>query len=134
MKKFSKLSIEKQNIIIDSALKSFGTNGYKKSFISDIASGAGISKAMIFYYFGTKKVLYLYLIDLCGNIFMNEFDEKFDNTVTDLFDRIMISTNIKISIMKKHPAILCFLSSMYLENDKEVKGEIRGNLEKGESL
>lgn len=43
---------------------------------------------MIFHYFGTKKALYLYLINLCGDIMMNEVNEKFDNTVTDLFDRI----------------------------------------------
>lgn len=132
MEIFFRLPIEKQNIIIDAALKSFGTNGYKKSSISDIATGAGISKAMIFHYFGTKKALYLYLVDLCSNIIMNEFDEKFDNSVTDFFDRILLSTNIEISVLKKHPEILSFLTSMYFENDKEVQEEIKVNLEKGE--
>ena len=27
--------------------------------------------------------------------FMNEFYEKFDNTITDFFDRILLATNIK---------------------------------------
>lgn len=134
MEKFYRLSVEKQNIIIDAALKAFGANGYKKSSISDIATGAGISKAMIFHYFGTKKALYLYLMDLCGNILMNEFDEKFDNTVTDFFDRILLATNIKISVMKKHPEILSFLTSMYFENDEEVKKDINANLKKGEDF
>ena len=134
MEKFFKLSIDKQNIIIDAALKSFGANGYKKSSISDIATGAGISKAMIFHYFGTKKALYIYLMDLCGNILMNEFDEKFDNTVTDFFDRILLATNIKISVVKKHPEILSFLTSMYFENDEEVKEDIKANLKKGEEF
>ena len=132
MEKFLKLTGEKQNIIIDAAIKCFGTNGYKKTSISDISTAAGISKAMIFHYFGTKKVLYIYLMDLCGNILMNEFDEKFDNTVTDFFGRILLSTNIKVSIMKKHPEILSFLTSMYFEKDKEVKEEIKANLKKGE--
>ena len=110
MEKFLKLTGEKQNIIIDAAIKSFGTNGYKKSSISDIASAAGISKAMIFHYFGTKKALYIYLMELCGNMLMNEFNEKFDNTITDFFGRILIATNIKISVMKKHPEILSFLT------------------------
>jgi len=134
LEKFFSLPIEKQNIIIDAALKSFGTNGYKKSSISDIATAAGISKAMIFHYFGTKKALYLYLMDLCGNIFVNEFNEKFDNTVTDFFDRIMLSTNIKISVMKKHHEILTFLGSMYFENDEEVKEDIKVNFLKGEDF
>lgn len=134
MESFFRLPIEKQNIIIDAALKSFGTNGYKKSSISDIAIGAGISKAMIFHYFGTKKTLYLYLMDLCANVIMNAFDEKFDDTVTDYFDRILLSTNIKISAMKKHPQILSFLMSMYFEIDEEVKENIKVNLKKGEDF
>jgi TetR/AcrR family transcriptional regulator len=134
LEKFFNLPIEKQKIIIDAALKSFGTNGYKKTSVSDIAAAAGISKAMIFHYFGTKKALYLYLIDLCGTTLMNEIDEKFDYTVTDFFDRIKLSSNIEISVMKKHPAIPSFLTSMYFENDEEVKEEIKAILAKGDGF
>lgn len=62
MEKFLNLPVEKQNIIIDAALKNFAVHGYKKTSISDIASSAGISKAMVFHYFGTKKELYVYLV------------------------------------------------------------------------
>ena len=123
MEKFLNLPTEKQNTIIDAALTSFGANGYKKTSIKDIASAAGISKAMIFHYFGTKKALYLYLINLCGSIFKNEMDEKFDNGITDFFDRIMLATRIEISIMKKHPSIFSFLISAYFESDGEVKAD-----------
>lgn len=134
LEKFFSLPAEKKNIIIDAALRSFATNGYKKSSVNDIATAAGISKAMIFHYFGTKKALYLYLIDLCGNIVMNEIDEKFDNTITDFFDRIKLSSHIKISVMKKHPAILSFLTSVYFESDDEVKEDIKDLLSKGEDF
>lgn len=70
-------------------------------------------------------------MDLCGKILVNEFNEKFDNTITDFFERIMISTDIKISVMKKHPEILSFIGSMYYENDVEVKEDIKSNLAKG---
>jgi AcrR family transcriptional regulator len=134
LEKFLSLPAEKQNIIIDAALTSFGANGYKKASVSDIATAAGISKAMVFHYFGTKKALYLYLIDLCGNILMNEFNEKFDSGITDFFERIKLATSIKISVMKKHPAIFSFLNSMYFENDNEVKMDIEAILAKGEGF
>lgn len=124
MDKFSNLPKEKQNTIIDAALKTFGTNGYKKTSISDIAAAAGISKAMVFHYFGTKKALYLYLINLCGTIMMDEVNEKFDNSVTDFFDRIKMSSNIEISAMKRHAAIPSFLTSAYFENDEDVKEDL----------
>lgn len=134
MKKFLNLTVEKQNIIIDAALLSFGTNGYKKTSVSDISTAAEISKAMIFHYFGTKKALYLYLIDLCSNILMNEMDEKLDTGVTDFFDRIKLATDIEITVIKKHPSILTFLNSMYFENNDEVKTDIDAILAKGEGF
>lgn len=134
MNKFLSLPTEKQNIIIDAALTCFGTNGYKKTSASDIAAAAGISKAMIFHYFGTKKALYLYLLDLCGNIVMNEMDKKFDNTVTDFFERIKLAADIKISVMKRHPAILSFLTSVYFESDDEVKEDVKALFAKGEGF
>ncbi|MBB6215332.1 AcrR family transcriptional regulator [Anaerosolibacter carboniphilus] len=131
MEKFLSLSVEKQNIIIDGALTCFGMNGYKKASMSDIATAAGVSKALIFHYFGTKKALYLYLIELCGNILTKEINEKFDNSVTDFFDRIKLLTDIKISVMKKHPAMLSFLNSVYFEKEDEVKDDIKAILANG---
>lgn len=134
MEKFLSLPAEKQNTIINAALTCFGANGYKKASVSDIASAAGISKALIFHYFGSKKNLYLYLIELCGNIFMSAIDEKMDSTVTDFFERIKIASDIEISLMKRHPAFLAFLSSMYFENDDEVKSDIKAILKNTEKF
>ncbi|ERI93757.1 transcriptional regulator, TetR family [Clostridiales bacterium oral taxon 876 str. F0540] len=134
LEKFLGLSSEKQNTIINAALKCFGTNGYKKTSVSDIAAAAGISKAMVFHYFGTKRALYFYLIDLCGNIFMNEINDKFDSTIEDFFERIRLSTSIEISIMKRHPDIPSFLTSVYFENDEEVRDDIKTILSQGDDF
>jgi AcrR family transcriptional regulator len=125
IEKFNNLPIEKQNNIIDSALACFASNGYKKASVSDIAAAAGISKGMVFHYFGTKKKLYFFLIDECVKAIIGEIKEKFDNRVTDFFDRIMQATGIKVAVMKKHPSILSFLFSAYFESDGEVKQELQ---------
>lgn len=134
LEKFENIPVDKQNAIIDAALKSFGNNGYKKTSVSDIAKAAGISKSMIFYYFGTKKGLYLYLVNLCGNIIINEFNERFDYSISDFFDRIKLAASIKTAAMKKHSSIPSFLTSMYFENDSEVKDDIKEILAKGEDF
>jgi TetR/AcrR family transcriptional regulator len=99
LEKFFSLPVEKQNTIIDAALKVFGANGYKKASASDIATAAGISKAMVFHYFGSKKALYLYLIEYCGTMLEAEFNEKL-NTVNDFFDRLKM---ISVSSMPGSP-------------------------------
>lgn len=134
MENFLKLSQEKQSVIIDAALTTFGTNGYKKASINDIALLAGISKAMVFHYFGTKKDLYLYLIQYCYDLVTNEINDNFDTGVTDFFDRIFLSSQIKLSVIKKHPATLSFLSSIYFEQDEAVRNDIKTILAKGEEI
>lgn len=122
------MPLEKQNTIIDAALASFGNDGYKKTSVSDIAAAAGISKSMVFHYFGTKKELYFYLINYCGRVIVNEVSEKFDSTITDFFERIKLTTDIEISAMKKHPAIFSFIKSVYYEKDDEVREDIKALL------
>lgn len=134
MEKFLNLSKEKQNSIIDAALVTFGTNGYKKASINEIANVAGISKAMIFHYFGTKKDLYLYLVNMCSNLLTNEVDDKFDHSITDFFDRIILASDIELTVMKKHPAILKFLHSIYLETNEEVIKELKEIFDSGENF
>lgn len=134
MEKFYSLPMEKQTFIINGALTVFGNNGYKKASVSDIAAASGISKAMVFHYFGTKKSLYLYLLETSSQLIVQEINEKFDNSITDFFDRIIFSSNIKISVMKKHPGIISFLTSAYFETDKEVQNDIKLILSKGDSI
>jgi AcrR family transcriptional regulator len=134
MEKFFSLPMEKQTIILDAALAVFGTNGYKKASISDISAAAGISKAMIFHYFGTKKELYMYLINYCGNLLTNEVSQKFDNRITDFFDRIMMASEIEMAVMKKHPAAGPFLKSVYFETNEEVKEDIKATMSWGEDF
>ena len=134
MEKFSALPAQKQNKIIDAALMAFGTNGYKKASVSDIASAAGISKSMVFHYFGTKIALYFYLLELCGNLLMDELNEKLDKSVTDFFERVRLGADIKISVMNKHSYFLSFLNSVYFESDEEVRPRIEEYLAKGEAF
>lgn len=132
MEKFLSLPKEKQDGIIDAAMSTFGTNGYKKTSVNDIAVAAGISKAMVFHYFGTKKKFYLYLLDVCGHTLMDELTGKFDRSVTDFFDRIILATEIKVAMMRRHPSILSFLYSAFYETDNEVKADIQALFTGGE--
>ncbi len=74
----------------------FGAVGYKKASVADIAEAAGISNAVVFYYFGSKKLLYLYLIELAGNVLKTEIDNRFDKSVTDFFDEISLASEILV--------------------------------------
>ena len=125
MEEFFKLRADKQHHIINGAFTVFSQNTYKKAAVSDIAAAAGISKAMVFYYFGGKKALYLYLVRQCGGILTEEKKKHFDKDVTDFFDRIKMITLLKMSVIVRQPALLPFLKNVYFETDPEVVDDIR---------
>ena len=134
MEKFLGLPAEKQKNIIDAALAAFGKMGYRKASMNDIAIAAGISKGLVFHYFGSKKALYLYLIEFSGSILISEMNKRFDKNISDFFDRIRLATEIKMSLLRMYPAILMFLGSVYYENDKEVVDNIKGILAQSEEI
>lgn len=48
--------------IINASVKEFSVGGYPGARVENIASSAGVNKAMIFYYFGSKEGLYKIVI------------------------------------------------------------------------
>ena len=128
---FLNLRADKQEHIINAALNIFGRNGYKKASFAEIAEEAGIAKGMINYYFGSKKNLYLYLVEMCGRITLEGMRGKYDEKVTDFFDNLKMMIRIKTDFMKEHPAILSFMSSLHYETSEEVRDEIKGFIGSG---
>ena len=55
--KFFSLPEERQRAMLNAGYRVFAHNSYKQSPMSEIADAAGISKALLFHYFGHKKGL-----------------------------------------------------------------------------
>lgn len=134
MEKFFALPKERQDFIVAAAMGVFGASGYKKAYISDIAAAAGISKALVFHYFGNKKTLYLYLIEYAGSAMITEVQQKREIANTDFFDKVIDATKLKLGIMGRYPAMAGFLASMYYEGDPEVADEVGKLLLEGEDV
>ena len=125
MENFFNLRAEKQEHIISAAMSVFGKNGYKKASVAEIAEQAGIAKGMINYYFGSKRNLYVSLIQISGRIMLEEMQERYDSSITDFFDNLKMMIGIKIDVMKEHPALLSFLTSVGFETHEDVADEIK---------
>ncbi len=121
--KFHALDETKQNEIINAGLFVFGNSGYKKAYISEVAERAGISKSMVFYYFGSKKELYLFLLELVFHEIADPFENGEIFEEKDFFKRIIWSTEIKALPLMKRPSVLKFLTSFYFDTDPEIEEE-----------
>jgi len=121
--KFKNLKIEKQERIINAAMKEFVNSGYDKASTNEIVKEAQISKGSLFNYFKNKKDLYLFLIENSMKIIEQIF-EKIDMNERDLFRRIYQVGLVKLNIQKKYPLVFDFLKSLGDEKAPEVKSDI----------
>lgn len=115
------LSEEKQTTIRNAALSCFAKHGYEKASVNDIAVAAGISKASIFQYFGSKQALYGYLFGYCISQMKHAYDMSSLDANADFFDRVWAASVMKVENLKKHPHVAAFIASAASEQAAELK-------------
>jgi len=125
MQNFFKIRAEKQEHIINAGFQVFGKQGYRKASVGDIANAAGVTKGMIAYYFGSKKNLYLYLVEVSQTRMTQAIKERITPDVTDFFEKMKIATEIQLAAFREHPALIKFLNSIYFETELEVVEDIK---------
>jgi AcrR family transcriptional regulator len=118
--KFFALPKEKQDRILNAALRSFGENGYKRSITDDIASSAGISKGLLFHYFHNKRELLQYVFDYSIRFIKQKMAGYNFQAEKDFFS-LMIKTHLaKVEITRTYPYIFDFLMNIILRQDHEA--------------
>lgn len=131
MEKFLALSEEKQTTIRNAALACFAKHGYEKASINDIASAAGISKASMFQYFGSKPALYEYLLHYCVSQMKKAYDLSILDANVDFFDRVWKASVMKVENLKQFPYVAAFITSAAKEPAEEVRTLLQSTLADG---
>lgn len=119
--KFLNLDAEKQERIINSALKEFAKKGFDKASTNTIVKDANISKGLLFHYFNNKKDLFLFLYDYCVETLFNEFYGKIDVMEKDILLRLQQMAMLKFELIKKHPEMFDFVLAAFFEESDDVK-------------
>ena len=123
--KFFSLPKEKQQAVLNAGYRVFSRNTYKKSPVSEIASEAGISKSLLFYYFKNKKELYLCLWETCMRITMKYLERYGCGETEDFFEAMYRGLRAKIHLMEEYPDMGNFAVKVYYEKDPEISPEIQ---------
>ena len=128
--RFWELKKEKQDRMINSALKVFSQYGYKHASTDEIVKGAGISKGLLFHYFESKIGLYAFLFDYATRFVTLELTanvEKSENRYFELYKQIL---SAKANSMSQYPFIFLFLNKADEETDIEAFSVISERREK----
>lgn len=119
--KFLSLNQEKQERILNAALKEFSQKGYENASTNEIVKSAEISKGLLFHYFNNKKELYLFLYNHFVEVLKEEFFNELDFSERDIFERLKSLMILKSKLMVRHPEVFDFMMSASMEASEEVK-------------
>ncbi len=118
--KFFDLKKEKQDRMINAALKAFAIEGYQHGSTDDIVRDAGVSKGLLFHYFTSKLGLYSFLYDYSVRFFMLEVDSEIDRNESDFYTLYSQFVQAQANSMRQYPYLQLFLHSAETEIDQEA--------------
>ncbi len=123
--RFKELSEEKQLSILRAAIEVFAKYEYKKASTDLIASKAGVSKGLLFYYFHNKKDLYLTVYEYVKQIITKGVADSRLLEITDFFDLITYATMKKIKILAENPYIVEFSVRSFYSDKEEISNDLK---------
>jgi len=121
--------IEKQTEekIFDAATDVFLDKGMDGARMQDIATHAGINKALLHYYFRTKDLLFTKVFETIAGRMFAKFAPLFEETVS-LEDKIRFFFEVHISFMKDNPRLPAFILNEINRNPARFK-RLLGNID-----
>ncbi len=113
---------EKQKIL-DTCFAVFIRQGYTNTSTAMLAEAAGISKALIFHHFKSKKKLYISVLEQCFEKMGHEMKES-PSDYQDFFDAKEKIGMSKVDYLRKNPDINKFLFEAFYATPDELKADI----------
>lgn len=118
--KFFDLKKEKQDRMINAALKVFAQNGYRHASTDDIVRQASISKGLLFHYFDSKLGLYTFIYDYSVRYMTLELRSTVQKNQTDLFELLKQREQAKMQALRGYPYMQQFLDRSMSEDVNEA--------------
>lgn len=118
--KFFDLKQDKQDRMVNAALKIFAINGYNHASTDDIVKEAHISKGLLFHYFDSKIGVYSFIFDYAVRYISLEISSAVDPSETSFFEIVRQMEAAKMQVLKSYPYMYMFLYSTRKENITEA--------------
>lgn len=113
---------EKRQRLLNAAMAEF-CKGYQGASTDEIVRKAGISKGLLFHYFGTKENLYRFLVSYTLDEIVQYFTEFTGGGQTDILDRLWRMAQRKRELCGQYPLIFEFMTASYYAMKDDPRGE-----------
>lgn len=115
---------EKRTRILSACLDEFAAKGYDKANTNEIVKKAGISKGLLFHYFGSKKRLYLYVADWSLKTVSAVMQDAMRVLPQEFLEMVAEISALKMRIALQYPKETKVLIDAYLNTPEELREEI----------
>ena len=123
IQKFMTLETKKRDRILNAAMKEF-RYGYKKASTDAIVREAGISKGLLFHYFGTKDQLYEFLVKYAMDVVVADQFNMLNMGHQDILEGFWQVALLKRDITEQYPSIYNFLEGVNTYREDLPRDEI----------
>lgn len=127
--RFKKIPASQQESILQAALYEFAEKGYLRASTNAIVQTAGIPKGTLFYFFGSKKDLFLYVLDTAVTEYVTFVEKEKENVPEELFERLLHRQQIKLRFAAVYPLQFRFFSKVFLDIPEEIKEELNSRFQ-----
>ncbi len=121
---FKRIPPEQQQRILKAGLEEFARNGYEQASTNAIVQRAGIPKGTLFYFFGSKKQLFLYLIDYAVGRYVEQVNSNNEELPVDFFERLLARGRLRMQFALQEPLLYQFFFNAFLHTPQEIKAEM----------
>lgn len=118
------MDAEKEARLIRASIEEFA-KGYDTASTNEIVAKAGISKGLLFHYFGSKRELFLRLFEQCTAQVWEQTKALVSSQTGDVFQRLTAMATAKMQIARDDPAMMRFLARAVESPPPELREEIR---------
>ena len=129
--RFFDLKKDRQDRIINGAMRIFAQNGYRHASTDEMVAAASISKGLLFHYFKSKKGTWEFLYEYSTRYTLLELREAQRRRGCDLFEMYRQLVRVDAAILQKYPHMPLFLRRADEElgtDDPKFKPEIPESL------
>ncbi|KNZ43494.1 TetR/AcrR family transcriptional regulator [Acetobacterium bakii] len=117
---FEKLSVERKDAILKSGIVEFSKKSYTDASTEEITKSCGISKGILFHYFGNKKEFYLYCLEEGLKQLVSDIPEP---ATSDFYGMIFSYADEKYNLCRKFPHEMRFANMAAREMSSKVFNE-----------
>ncbi|MCL1849440.1 MAG: TetR/AcrR family transcriptional regulator [Clostridiales bacterium] len=112
--------------ILLAAIEEFGRMPYATASTNAIVQKAGVSKGLLFHYFGNKESLYHACVDYVFGQIWDYIKDRLDFPEADIFSRVRHSLRIKMEFYQAKPVLMELASKLWdSANRPDIEAYIR---------